>query len=423
MSKTLKIKSISTVIFLFLPNILNAESLACKGVLPPSNTTTFQIDIDLSRPRLKSTIQYFLPDGSTYTQALGINKRKYKAGKIFYVDNFDPSTSLEAQVKDSRIIEATYSNVKADYEKIPLNCDIFGDIPAQDPCPKDKNLNLIESIRQANNVENVERAIECGANVNFANGQGCTPLMFLFDASCGASNTPVHGAGGGAFSKTKDIVDLLINSGAYVNVTDKNGETPLIKAVKNNVQDVYDSFIVSEVDMDAKDSLGNTALMYAALGGNPSIVADLLLGAPDRRVKNTDGLTAYDLAVHWERNEVIELLKIPDLTISIAGKSDGTCTPLKVKIEAGKIIELILTASDKMFRLSSKNLNLDLMAEPKHSTHQIFLASKKGEFNFTCGFHGSSNPSIGVFQIQKIFRIESKSSLPSETQSHKDFKL
>ncbi len=400
MKNILQLKLIFPTILLILPNLLKAESLECKGSLPPDNTTQFQIEIDLGRPRVKSTIQYFLPDGSTYTQALGINKRKCRSGRVLYVDNFDPSVNLTVNVKDNKVVDATYSNVRADYKMIPLACELFGEMPAQDPCPKDKNLTLVESVRQANNVETVERAIECGANVNFANAQGCTPLMFSLDASCGVSNSPIHGAGSGVFSKTKDIVDLLISSGAYVNVADKSGETPLIKAVKNNVQNVYDSFVASEVDMDAKDSLGNTALMYAALNGDPSIVSDLLLGNPDRRIKNADGLTAYDLAVHWQREDVIDLLRIPDVIVTISGNSNGTCSPLSVKLETGKTVELILKSANKMFRLESKKLGLDLMAPSNEMAHQIFLVGKKGEYGFTCGFHGVPNPLVGTFLVQ-----------------------
>ena len=398
MRDILNLKFLSVAIFFLLPSLLKAESLECKGDLPPDNTTHFQIDIDLGRPRVKSTIRYFLPDGSTMTQALSINDRKYKAGKVFYVDKYDSSLSLAFSLKNGKIEDATYSNLKADYKMVPLVCELFGEMPAQSPCPKDKNLNLIESVRQATDVDSVSRALECGANVNFVNDQGCTPLMFALDASCGLANSPIHG--GGAFSKTKEIVDVLINGGAYVNVADKTGETPLIKAAKNNIQNVYDSFVAAEVEMDTKDKLGNTALMYAALGGDPSIVSDLLLGNPDRRVKNADGLTAYDLAVHWQRESVIDLLKIPDVTLAVVGAADGTCSPLSINVKLGQTVELSLKATAKMFRLESKKLSLDLMASPGEVNHQIFLANSKGENPFTCGFHGGTNPSMGIIHVQ-----------------------
>ncbi len=400
MKNILNLNFLLIAILLLLPNLLKAEALECKGDLPPSNTTRFQIDIDLGRPRVKSTIRYFLPDGSTFTQALGINQRKYKSGKVLYIDNFNPSKNLEVQVRDSKLIEATYSNLNADYKMVPLVCELFGEIPAQSPCPKDKNLNLINSVRQSNDLDSVSRALECGANVNFINEQGCTPLMFALDANCGVLNTPIHGSGSGVFSKTKEIIDVLIKGGAYVNVVDKTGESPLIKAVKNNVQNVYDSFIAAEVDMDTKDKLGNTALMYAALGGDPSIVADLLLGNPDRRVKSADGLTAYDLAVQWERERVIDLLKIPDLTIAVVGSADGICSPLSINLKIGQTVELTLKGSARMFRLESKKLSLDLMASPGEVSHQIFLANNKGEYPFTCGFHGGIDPTMGTIHVK-----------------------
>lgn len=393
---TLKIFLIITTFA--LPNFVRAESIDCKGTLPPDNTTRFQIETDLGKTHLKSTIRYFLPDGSTYTQAIGINARKIKSDKLSYYDDSGGAV-IEVTVKDGKLQNASFSNPKSDDKLVPVTCELFGDIPSPELCPTNKNLNLITAIRSANDVNAISRAIECGGQVNFADDLGCTPLMFAFDASCGIVNSPFHGAGAGAFSKTKDIVDLLINSGAYVNVVDKSGESPLIKAVRNNIQNVYDSFLAAEVDIDSKDKNGMNALMYAAIGGDPSIVSDLLLGNPDRRIKNGDGLTAYDLAVHWERARVIDLLKVPDLTIAIVGSADGLCSPLSIDFKLNQTVELTLKGAAKMFKFESKKLNVDLMTAPDQVTHKIFVASLKGDYPFTCGVHGSATQAAGIIHV------------------------
>ncbi len=392
--------SLSISVLFFISGIVRAESLECKGSVPPENTTSFQINLNVDHPGTKNTIEYFLPDGSSHLQALGIDKRKYQGSKVVYVDSFNPSVNIAVEMQNNKILKATYTNVKAGYDALALTCDLFGQIPERIPCADDKDLALVDALKNSNDLEVIGRAIECGANVNLADEKGCTPLMFALDASCGADGVPKHGPGGGEFAKTKDIVDLLINNGAYVNVADKSGETALIKAVRNNVQDVYESFIASEVEIDAKDRLGNTALMYAATEGNVSIVKDLLLANPDRRILNSDGMSAYDLAVHWQRSGVIELLKIPDLTIAINGQADGTCSPLSIKVGLGQTVELILKGSSQMFRLESKKLSLDMMAAPGQMSHQIFVTSTKGQFEFTCGFHGGTNPSKGIIQVQ-----------------------
>ena len=380
--------------------LVKAESLECKGSVPPENKIQFQISLDIEKPGPNNVIQYFLPDASTLIQGLGINKRKYQASQVVYFDSFDPSVSIVIKMSDNKILDAVFNHAKAGYEKLPLHCELTGHVPAQVPCPEDKNASLIDAVRTSNDSEIVARAIECGANVNFANEQLCTPLMFALDANCGISGAIGHGPGSGVFSKTKDILDLLISSGAYVNVADKDKETPLIKAVKNNIEDVYQSFIASEVEIDAKDANGFTALMYSAIVGNPRIVSDLLLGNPDRRMQNNAGMTAFDLAKYWGHDHVLELLKVPDLRINIAGNEDGSCTPLSIKIAVDQTVELRLKPTQQMFRFELKKLGIDFMAAPGEIGHQIFVVHTKGDYDFACGIHGGVKTSKGVLHVE-----------------------
>ena len=395
-----KIGFILGLLVLLIPFGLSAESLECRGRIPPEETTGFKIEIDLEKPRLKSTIRYFLPDGSAFTQALGISKRIFRSGQLIYIDDFDSSVRVEVKAEANRIVSARFSHLRSDYHNIPLDCDFYGDIPVQEPCPSVRNSNLIDSVRQSTNIDSVIRAIECGDDVNYADASGCTPLMFSLDASCGLESAPMHGPGAIHFGKTKEIFDLLLQSGAYVNVHDRLGETPLIKAVKSNIQDIYESFIAGEVEIDAKDNSGSTALMYAAQLGNKSILSDLLEAKPDRRMRNRDGLTAFDLAVLTERQDLIELLRIPERSLVIKGGADGSCSPLSLQIGFGETVEIELKAPEKMFRFQAKALKLDLMAESRKPARQVFIANKKGRFNFTCGFHGGVNPSAGTIEVK-----------------------
>ncbi|MBY0413746.1 MAG: cupredoxin domain-containing protein, partial [Bdellovibrionales bacterium] len=121
---------------------------------------------------------------------------------------------------------------------------------------------------------------------------------------------------------------------------------------------------------------------------------------PDRRLKNKNGETAFDLAKHWQKDAVVDLVRIPDTTVMVKGNDDGTCSPLEIKLSKGQVVELILTATEKMFKLESDDLNLDLMADRNSSVSQIISPDGEGEFKFTCGLHGSSNPSVGKIIIK-----------------------
>ncbi|MEL4419839.1 ankyrin repeat domain-containing protein, partial [Shewanella algae] len=69
-----------------------------------------------------------------------------------------------------------------------------------------------------------------------------------------------------SFQNLRAAIDLLVSKGALLDAKDpKNGETPLIKIVRNAEDDQSSliSFIQNEPDLDAVDNEGNTALMWA----------------------------------------------------------------------------------------------------------------------------------------------------------------
>eukprot|EP00899_Mesostigma_viride_P010670 jgi/Mesvir1/19604/Mv09901-RA.1 len=61
-----------------------------------------------------------------------------------------------------------------------------------------------------------------------------------------------------------DLVKLLIDAGADVNIRDKDGRTPLFSACKNIQLDMTSILIKAGADASAKDKAGNTAIMELA---------------------------------------------------------------------------------------------------------------------------------------------------------------
>ncbi|MBU9766950.1 ankyrin repeat domain-containing protein [Mycobacterium sp. TNTM28] len=77
-----------------------------------------------------------------------------------------------------------------------------------------------ENWRKANEykVSNVSRLLAEGADVNAADAQGFTPLLFA------------------AASDSVDVVRLLLDAGADIEAANDKGETPLYKAVRNTTR-------------------------------------------------------------------------------------------------------------------------------------------------------------------------------------------
>jgi plastocyanin len=88
------------------------------------------------------------------------------------------------------------------------------------------------------------------------------------------------------------------------------------------------------------------------------------------------------------------------MTVMIEGKSDGTCSPLQIELKQGQTVEFVLKAAEKMFKLDSKTLGLELMADQNGQAKQILILGNKGTYNFTCGFHGANQNSQGKIIIQ-----------------------
>ena len=399
-------KILAVALTIFTAFNLKAETVTCTGISNEPNMTPLNFELQIqgkpdkdipSQIHYKSTIRFTMPDGSHQTNGIDLSEKpRTRLNKVIYGGL---TSKLELTYGSDGMLQSSVLNSPVAIN-LPVTCKIAGNQLSMPTCGRDddKNKSLLSAIFSGD-TDSVETYIECGANVNKADKNGCTPIMFSIDSSCGVEGEKYVSS----VTNHRAVIDSLINHGAFINVTDKAGETPLIKASKLNLRNVYDSFIAAEADFDAQDSQGNTALMYAVLNsdGDSWNTLSILEGNPDRRIKNKAGQTAYDIAKQWQRESVIDLVKIPDTTINIAGQADGTCTPLKFEVKKGQVIEIALKAMDtKMFRFVSPVLNLELMADYGATKKQIFTADSVGQFSFTCGFHGSNSVATGVIEVK-----------------------
>ncbi len=403
------------LINLLLPIVLfaapaSADSLSCEGMTNDphaSEFARFKLDIKVDKspitknfgPFYKATIRYFFSKGSA-VQGIDLTDRlSNRLNKIVFFGSIPNQRNLTLNYDLKGNLSGAVLNYDSTVTNQPLQCEVLGIQPHQLTCPADvdQTPSLIDSLRNLASTDEIETELSCGAKVNFADNQGCTPLMFALDPTCGETNSIRYTS---AFSRAAEIVDLLANNGAIFNVTDKAGESPLIKAVNASVKNVYSSFIAAEADFDARDSKGNTPLMLATKNGDGDIVAQLLEGNPDRKLKNKTGQTAYDIAKQFERIDLMELVQIADSSIAILGNEDGTCSPLTIQLKQGQVVDLSLQSTAKMFRMESPGLNFELMAEPNTTIKKTIAFPNAGSFKFTCGFHGSTSFSQGVINVK-----------------------
>ncbi|MCG9130377.1 VCBS repeat-containing protein [Candidatus Poribacteria bacterium] len=119
--------------------------------------------------------------------------------------------------------------------------------------------------------------------------------------------TPLHIA---AEKGNIDVAMFLIENGANVNVADANGNTPLVFIInKTGNLNITERLLEKGASINLQNRTGETALMYAAWHGHSAIVQLLLENRADVTLKNGQGNTALTLAESKGHQQIVEMLK------------------------------------------------------------------------------------------------------------------
>ena len=118
-------------------------------------------------------------------------------------------------------------------------------------------------------------------------------------------------------------VRALIASGADVNVKDKDGVTPLMRAASAGRADIVRLLLANGADVNATTS-GVTALMMASLGGYPDAIRPLLAAKADVRARDNQGRTALMAAASSGNADAVEALLKSGADVAAEDVSGGT---------------------------------------------------------------------------------------------------
>lgn len=158
----------------------------------------------------------------------------------------------------------------------------------------DPNEDLKLAIRNGD-VDGLAQALGNGADPNkrypYVNS---TPLIETLNNSTGED--------------TKQMVQMLINYGAEVNVTDPLGQTALHYAMAPFNEEALKILLDNGAFVDAQNQYGLTPLMMAVVDDNVPAVQALLEGGADIRLTNNDGRTALDMALQFNNGDIIPIL-------------------------------------------------------------------------------------------------------------------
>jgi len=87
-----------------------------------------------------------------------------------------------------------------------------------------------------------------------------------------------------------EIVRMLIDAGADVNLKDNNGDTPLHVAAKYGRVEIVRILINARANLDVQNNHDETPVHYAAMNGNPGIARMLIDAGADETILNDEGL-------------------------------------------------------------------------------------------------------------------------------------
>lgn len=185
------------------------------------------------------------------------------------------------------------------------------------------NILLQEGFWRSATLEEVTAALARGADLEAVGSYNRTPLHFAAEfgtpaavatllelgANMEARNvfgmTVLHAAATGRVG----VVELLLDRGMAINATDKQEETPLFRAVREENPAVVKKLLERGADAFDRDSTGQTVLHVSALSGTSPVITRLLLEyGLDAYALDNKGETPLDKARRNQHTEGIAAL-------------------------------------------------------------------------------------------------------------------
>ncbi len=235
-------------------------------------------------------------------------------------------TPLEFAIAESRIPEIgkeTETEGKREYIEIAqVLLDHGVDVNA-----KERHLGKTPLMRAVSNVDMLALLLDYGAELESRNPYGMTALALAAERTSTAM--------------------LLIQAGADITVTDRDGETLLMKSAEGGSLPLVEYFVNHGLDVNAEGGARYTALMRAIYNGHAAIAKFLLEhGADPNKVDNMGSTALMKAARHgysdgvkdlaWEI-DVVKLLLEYGADVNASFRTGGRRTALMSAAEGGNI--------------------------------------------------------------------------------------
>lgn len=109
------------------------------------------------------------------------------------------------------------------------------------------------------------------------------------------------------FAKNRDVAQVLLDNGVYIDQPNRNGRSPLHVFSYHGKTDLINFALEHGANIEAKDSMGDTPLVLAVLENHKDAVEVLLGNGANPSVKTSDGRTMPEVAKEDNREDIAEL--------------------------------------------------------------------------------------------------------------------
>jgi ankyrin repeat protein len=211
------------------------------------------------------------------------------------------------------------------------------------------------------NYETVNYLLQIGANPNYSNEEGITPLMYAAD------------------NGNYKIVQLLINKGADVNYKPYDGNSAIFAAVRANNDSIVDLLIQNKAEINIQNSKGLSPLHYAAGYGYPYITNLLINYGAKLDIPDSFGNTPVMSSVYEGAYNATELLITAGADVNVVDNLGNSPLMVAAQFNDTTLIRMLYTSGAKLDYTNRYNTNALSIAIRNHSNDAVKILVDLGE--------------------------------------------
>lgn len=245
----------------------------------------------------------------------------------------------------------------------------------------------------------VERLISKGADVNFTNSEGATPLFFA-----------VAGNHSGTVKKLLDYEPEIDRKTAF-------GESPLHIAVRNGNIEIAEILIRAGADIDITDVNGAVSLHYASLSGDFYLADLLLYYRAECDMKAADGTTPLMAAILIGNADVADLLI--QHGANMEARDNNGFTPFLIAAQNGDtlLMNYLLDQGVDIYERNASNSDALALAISSNHLPAVKFLLKRGSKWMSENDFGSNPYHVAVtYGRKEIFSLLEQSQVPGKSR-------